>query len=83
MADGRAERDQQAAEQFVKETLTALEHSTCDRAPMALAFVEVTGALMRKDLLEQPTRLGLYARTLQLLTDHVLDSVLNPREVRH
>ena len=78
-----SERDQRAAEQFVRESVAALQHSPCDRAAIALAFIEVAGGLMRQDIEEQPTRFRMYAQALMLLSDFVLGSIPKPPQAWH
>jgi hypothetical protein len=83
MSEPLSERDQRAAELFVRETLAAVQQSPCDRAAIALAFLEVSAGLMRQDIEEQPARFRMYAHSLMVLSDFVLDSIPGPPEACH
>ena len=64
--------EQRAAEHFVTQTLEAVRQSLVSRTVIACALVEVAGALMRQDVVEDPTRLSFYAEALEMLAGHVL-----------
>ena len=75
--------DQQRAEQFVRETLAAVQQTTCSRTVIAAAFFEVAGALARQDVLEDESLLTFYAEALQVLDAHVLGPLPVRSEGKH
>lgn len=75
--------DDQRAEQFVRQILTAANYSSVSRTTIAAALFEAAGALARQDVIEDATRRNFYAEALKTLADHVLGPLAAPKVSTH